>query len=101
MNKDEVKRYEDQYPEGYIKHYLAMYSIHQDDLLDENFENQNKLYIEFEGKEEFQNLVAEVVLAEKQEDLDLFLKAAIFYQISDIDLTDLKRMFEAIKLFKT
>ncbi len=92
--------YKNKYPEGYIEHYLAMYSVNGESLSDQGFEIQNKMYIECEGKEEFRNLRNEVIKAKQMEDLEWFLKLAVSYEIKDIDLNNLKRMFEAIEKFK-
>lgn len=88
------------YPGGYIDHYLAMYSIHQSGMSNENFENQNSMYVAIEGKTEFQKLKNEVMKAKQQADLDKFLELAKIKWINDITLDDLTRMFEAIQLFK-
>lgn len=100
MNKPKEKLYKDKYPEGYVEHYLAMYSANRKGLTNQDFETQNKMYIECEGEEEFQNLRTEVINAEKEADLDWFLKRAISWEINEIDLNNLKRMFEAIKDFE-
>lgn len=101
MKKPEEKFFEDNYPDGYIEHYLAMYSIHQEGWSNEDFETQNGMYIAFEGKEEFQNLKNEVIKAKQQADLDRFLKLPIVKDIKGINLDNLARMFEAIETFKT
>ncbi|MEK7725495.1 MAG: hypothetical protein AAB336_14170 [Acidobacteriota bacterium] len=99
MSKKQEKTYKDKYPQGFIDHYLAMYSLHRSGLSNQDFRDQNELYIECEGQEEFQGLIDEIVLAEKQEDLSWFLKSAISNGIDNIDLNKLKQMFEAIKHF--
>jgi hypothetical protein len=100
MKNLEKEFYKDKYPEGYINHYLAMYSVNRESLSDQDFEIQNKIYIECEGTEEFQNLRNEVTEAKQMGDLQWFLKLAISYEINDIDLNNLKRMFEAIEKFR-
>ena len=100
MDKIEEKFYKDKYPDGYIQHYLAMYSVHQKRFCQDNFESQNRMYVDCEGKEEFLNLRNKVIKAKQQENLGWFLRMAIFYQIEDIDLESLNRMFEAIENFK-
>jgi len=88
------------YPDGYINHYLAMYSVHQKEFSSENFENQNAMYVACEGKDEFQNLKNEVIKVRQQADLELFLKLAITYKIEDINIDNLTKMFEAIEKFR-
>lgn len=97
---DKEKFYRNKYPDGLIKHYLAMYSVNREGLSNQDFETQNKMYIEFEGVEEFQKLRREVIKAKEEEDLDWFLKVAIAEEILNIDLNNLNRMLESIKDFK-
>ena len=99
-NFDILQICKEKYPNGYLDHYLAMYSIHQDGLADEYLENQNNMYVGIEGVEEFQNLKNEVSSARENKDLNLFLKLAIYHEIDEIDLTYMDKLFKSIEKHK-
>ena len=101
MEKSEKIFYKDKYPDGYIEHYLAMYSTHREGVSDQDFETQNRLYIECEGKEEFQKLRDEVIEAKQQKDWQWFLRLSISREINNLDLNNLQKMFESIENFRT
>ena len=92
--------YKEKYPDGYLDHYFAMYSLHQDGFTNENFENQNSMYISIEGKEEFQSLRNEVLNARQNDDLDFFLKMAIYHDINEINLNHLDKLLKSIESHK-
>ena len=100
MNNLDEKIYKEKYPEGYIQHYLAMFGAIQDNLLESNFESQNRMYLDNEGKEEFLELRNEVAKAKQQKDLNWFLQLAKFFEIENINLESLNKMFNSIEKFK-
>ena len=73
MNETKEKFYKEKYSDGYIEHYLAMYSVHSKRLSNQDFDAQNKLYVECEGEKEFINLRNEVFKAKQQADMNWFL----------------------------
>jgi len=88
--------YSKKYPNESFDHYLAMFGINQSDSTDKNFEDQIRLYIEFEGKDEFQDLKEEVSQIVRSNDYNWFLKQAIADEIPNINMLRLKGMMNSI-----
>ena len=97
MMEFDYNLYEKKYSGGYLDHYLAMYSINQDGLSNENFESHNCMYVEMEGEEEFQNLKNEVLKVRQQDDVEMFLDLAKYHKIEGIDIEILDKLFVSIE----
>ena len=97
--KDE-EIYSKKYPNESFDHYLAMFGINQSDSTLSNFQNQIGLYLEFEGKDELQDLHKEVTQIVKNKDYSWFLKQAITDEIPNIDIKRLKEMMNSIISYK-
>jgi len=63
----------EKYPEQYLDHWIAMFSIHNSEVTQENCISQISFYKEMESEEEFKKLQEEIALIIKNNDLNLFL----------------------------
>lgn len=82
----------EKYPEQYLDHWIAMFSIHNSEVTGENCISQISFYKEMEGEEEFQELQDEIELIIKNRDLHLFLPILKDYCGNNLEIDDLNKM---------
>ncbi|TSJ47941.1 hypothetical protein [Fluviicola chungangensis] len=88
---------EELYPKGYFNHYLAIFSAHFNQMNTDNYKVYTNLYIQLEGKKEFEGLKEELKKIKANKDLDSYVKIAN-YRI--LNLTG-KQLDEMIKVIET
>ena len=93
--KDE-ELYSEKYPHESFDHYLSMFGINQSDSTEINFQDQIKLFLEFEGEDEFNDLQEEVNRIVQNKDYNWYLKQAITDEIPNINMERLKGMMNSI-----
>ena len=93
--KDE-KLYNEKYPNESFDHFLAMFGINQSDTTEINFQDQIKLFLEFEGKDDSNDLQEEVNRIAQNKDYNWFLKQALTDEIPNINMERLKGMMNSI-----
>ncbi len=86
----------EKYPQQYLDHWIAMFSIRYSELSEENCIGQISLYKEMEGEEEFQELQNEIQLIIKNKDVHLFLPILKDYFDNNIKLEDFDKMLMTI-----
>lgn len=91
---------DDKYPKGYLNHYIAMFVSQFDTPSVDNFTVYTDLYIQMEGRKEFDALRAELKRIKANDDLRLYLKFANKYPIANFGIKQLDDMVRAIEGFK-
>ncbi len=84
----------EKYSEKNFEHWLAMFTVHQKNWMDENIFEQISLYKQMEGDEEYRNLQKEVKGIVINNDLGYFLVKK--YKDSFLKIDDLDRMTKII-----
>ncbi|WP_343632915.1 hypothetical protein [Fluviicola sp.] len=90
-------RLEEIYPKGYFNHYLTMFSAHFNQLNTDNFKVYTNLYIQLEGKKEFEGLKEELKKIKANKDLDSYVKIANYHTLN----FGRKQMDELVKVIET
>jgi hypothetical protein len=93
-----VGKLEETYPKGYFNHYLSLFSIHFNQLNADNFRVYTNLYIQLEGKKEFEGLKEELKKIKANKDLDAFVKIAN-YKIPNFGRKQLDEMIKVIETY--
>lgn len=92
------EKLEETYPKGYFNHYLSMFSAHFNQLNADNFRVYTNLYIQLEGKKEFEGLKEELKKIKANKDLDAFVKIAN-YKILNFGRKHLDEMIKVIETY--
>lgn len=87
---------EEKYPEAYFQHWIAMLSSMDTDMNTAGYKDQIKLYIQFEGTEEFEELISEVKAIKENGDLSRFMEVVKALQIDNIGENHLIEMVEVL-----
>ena len=93
-----VEQLEETYPKGYFNHYLSMFSAHFSQLNADNYRVYTNLYIQLEGKKEFEVLKEELKKIKANKDLDAFVKIAN-YKILNFGRKQLDEMIKVIEAY--
>lgn len=91
---------DEKYPKGYLNHYIAMFASQFDEPSTDNFMIYTDLYIQMEGKKEFDALKSEIKRIKANDDVRLYLKFANNYDITNFGLAQLNDMLRVIESFK-
>lgn len=91
---------DEKYPKGYLNHYITMFASQFDKPSTDNFMIYTDLYIQMEGKKEFEGLKNEIKNIKKNNDLNLYLKFANVYEMVDFKTKQLEDMIKVIENFK-
>lgn len=91
------EKLEETYPKGYLNHYLSLFSAHFNQLNADNFRVYTNLYIQLEGKKEFEGLREELKKIKANKDLDAYVKIAN-YKILNFGR---KHLDELVKVIET
>ena len=86
----------EKYPEEYFEHWIVMLSTMNTDLNLSGFKGQIKLYIEFEGVEEFEKLKNEVKEIKKNNDINKFIEVVKTFDIDNLNEDQLIEMANVI-----
>ena len=86
----------EKYPKEYFEHWIVMFSTMNTELNSVGFKNQIKLYIEFEGVEEFENLKNEVIKIKKNNDINKFIEVVKTFEIDNLNENHLTEMVDII-----
>jgi hypothetical protein len=86
----------EKYTEGSFAHWLAMFSIHQEDWTIESIMEQISMYRGIEGDDEYHNLREEIKQIISNNDLGPFLAFAKERETIDVGFSDLERMANLI-----
>lgn len=92
------ERLEEWYPKGYFNHYLAMFSAHFNQMNTDNYKVYTNLYIQLEGKKEFEGLKEELKKIKANKDLDSYVKIAN-YRILNFTRKQLDEMIKVIETY--
>jgi hypothetical protein len=92
------KKLEETYPKGYFNHYLSMFSAHFSQLNADNYKIYTNLYIQLEGKKEFELLKEELKKIKANKDLDAYVKIAN-YKILNFGRKQLDEMIKVIETY--
>lgn len=92
------ERLEETYPKGYLNHYLTMFSVHFNQLNTDNFKVYTNLYIQLEGKKEFEGLKEELKKIKANKDLDAYVKITN-YKIPNFGRKQLDEMIKVIETY--
>lgn len=90
---------EEKYPKGYFNHYLAMFSAHFNQLNSDNYKVYTNLYIQLEGKKEFEALKEEIRKIKANKDLDSYVKIANYSEIPNFGRKQLDEMIKVIETY--
>ncbi len=93
-----IVKLEETYPKGYFNHYLSLFSVHFNQLNTDNFRVYTNLYIQLEGKKEFEGLKEELKKIKANKDLDAFVKIAN-YKIPNVGRKHLDEMIKVIETY--
>lgn len=95
-----IGKLEETYPKGYFNHYLSLFSAHFNQLNTDNFRVYTNLYIQLEGKKEFEGLKEELKKIKTNKDLDAFVKIAN-YKVLNFGRKQLDEMIKVIETYDT
>ncbi len=90
----------EQYPKGYLSHYLSMFTSNFDAPTTENFKTYIELYIQMESVNELVGVKAEIKTIKENQDLDLFLKLANESEMENFGKDQLNEMIKVIENYK-
>lgn len=92
------EKLEETYPKGYLNHYLSLFSTHFNQLSPDNFRVYTNLYIQLEGKKEFEGLKEELKKIKANKDQDAYVKIAN-YKILNFGRKHLDEMIKVIETY--
>ncbi|MFV0592508.1 MAG: hypothetical protein ACK5M7_14060 [Draconibacterium sp.] len=90
----------EKYPKAYLNHYITMFASVFDKPSADNFKVYTNLYLQMEGKKEFEDLKNELKIVKQNHDLNLYLKFANDFQIADFGIKQLNDMVKVIESYK-
>lgn len=94
-----AERIEETYPKGYFNHYLALFSAHFDQLNSGSYKTYTNLYIQLEGKKEFEALKEEIKKIKANKDLDAYVKIANYSELPNFGRKQLDEMIKVIETY--
>jgi hypothetical protein len=94
-----AEKLEETYPKGYFNHYLAMFSAHFDQLNSGSYKTYTNLYIQLEGKKEFEALKEEIQKIKANKDVDSYVKIANYSGLPNFGRKQLDEMIKVIETY--
>ncbi len=94
-----AEKLEETYPKGYFNHYLAMFSSHFDQLNSGSYKVYTNLYIQLEGKKEFDALKEEIKKIKANKDVDSYVKIANYSELPNFGRKQLDEMIKVIETY--
>ena len=94
-----AEKLEESYPKGYLNHYLALFAAHFRQLNKDNYTIYTNLYIQLEGKKEFEALKEEVKKIKANKDVDSYVKIANCSEIPNFGRKQLDEMLQVIESY--
>ncbi len=94
-----AEKLEETYPKGYFNHYLALFSTHFDQLNSGSYKTYTNLYIQLEGKKEFEALKEEIKTIKANKDLDAYVKIANYSELPNFGRKQLDEMIKVIETY--
>ncbi len=91
---------DDVYPKAYFNYYLSMFKANFDSVSTASFNIYTDLYIQIQGRQEFESLKGELNLIMKNEHLLAYLKIANESNIAGFGIRQLEGMVKVIREFK-
>ncbi|WP_430401760.1 hypothetical protein [Fluviicola sp.] len=96
-----AEQLEEKYPKGYLNHYLALFSTHFDQLNSGSYKVYTNLYIQLEGKKEFELLKEEIKKIKANKDVDSYVKIANYSELPNFGRKQLDEMIKVIETYDT
>lgn len=96
-----AEKLEETYPKGYFNHYLAMFATHFDQLNTGSYKVYTNLYIQLEGKKEFEALKEEIKKIKTNKDVDSYVKIANYSELPNFGRKQLDEMIKVIETYDT
>ena len=96
-----AEKLEEIYPKGYFNHYLAMFSAHFDQLNTGSYKTYTNLYIQLEGRKEFEALKEEIKKIKANKDIDSYVKIANYSELPNFGRKQLDEMIKVIETYDT
>ncbi|MDF3026087.1 MAG: hypothetical protein K0S23_394 [Fluviicola sp.] len=94
-----AEKLEETYPKGYFNHYLALFSAHFDQLNSGSYKVYTNLYIQLEGKKEFELLKEEIKKIKANKDIDSYVKIANYSGLPNFGRKQLDEMIKVIETY--
>ena len=94
-----AEKLEERYPKGYFNHYLALFALHFDQLNIGTYTIYTNLYIQLEGKKEFDALKEEIKTIKANKDVDSYVKIANYSEIPNFGRKQLDEMIKVIETY--
>lgn len=94
-----AEKLEETYPKGYLNHYLALFSAHFDQLNSGSYKTYTNLYIQLEGKKEFDLLKEEIKKIKANKDVDSYVKIANYSELPNFGRKQLDEMIKVIETY--
>jgi hypothetical protein len=94
-----AEQLEEKYPKGYLNHYLGMFAAHFDQLNSGNYKVYTNLYIQLEGKKEFEALKEEIKKIKANKDVDSYVKIANYSELPNFGRKQLDEMIKVIETY--
>jgi hypothetical protein len=94
-----AEQLEERYPKGYFNHYLAMFATHFDQLNTGSYKVYTNLYIQLEGKKEFDLLKEEIKKIKANKDIDSYVKIANYSELPNFGRKQLDEMIKVIETY--
>lgn len=99
-NNNVIEILDEKYPKGYLNHYITMFASQFNTPSVDNFKIYTDLYIQMEGKKEFEDLKQELKDIIKNNDLHIYLKYANNYEFVDFKMKQLTDMIKVIQNYR-
>ncbi|AEA45787.1 hypothetical protein [Fluviicola taffensis] len=96
-----AEKLEERYPKGYFNHYLALFAVHFDQLNIGSYKVYTNLYIQLEGKKEFELLKEEIKTIKANKDVDAYVKIANYSELPNFGRKQLDEMIKVIETYDT